>query len=160
MKPVLDEFEQLKSPPKKPQTKQTTSGLKEINPVNLVAEAIKQSLGPVLDKEELAKRKEEESQKVGAEIAKKREELGNISVIKPPKTPQARPPAYITGKPGYHPEQDNKKEEVSRSQIPLRGTQKQKIPELVVPTSKPRRGDLYGVNRKKTSIENKSGYQG
>lgn len=162
-------IEQVAGPKQKPlsqqpQQKKTTIGLgDQINPGKAFSDALKQSLGfgahkPVPTPEELAKMKDEERKKAEEAIVKEQESIGiktttpskskaNIELINPPKTAQTEVPEYIKGKPGYNPEGKTKEK-------------KNKLPELVQPTSKQRRGDLYGVNRKKTSIENKSGYSG
>lgn len=142
MKPVLEEaLEQLKGQPKKPYSKPTVSLKDQLDPGKAVAQALKQAMGFGGEKkiptyEELEKTKQEKGREENEQI---RQVRANIELLKPPKPP-----------PQEVPERDVKKEV----------TQKHKIPELVIPKSKPRRGDLYGINRKKTSIENKSGYQG
>lgn len=153
MKPVLEEaLEQLKGQPKKPYSKPTASLKDQLDPGKAVAQALKQAMGfggekKIPTQEEIEKTKQEKGKEEDEQIRKVR---ANIELLKTPKPQQQEVPEYVKGKPSYHPEQEAKKEEA----------QKHKIPELVVPTSKPRRGDLYGINRKKTSIENKSGYQG
>lgn len=153
MKQVLEEaLEQIKGPKQqKPQAK--TTGLKDqLDPGKAVAAAMKQALGfggdkPVPTPQELEKTKQEKVKEEDEQIRKVR---ANIELLKPPKPQQQEVPEYIKGKPGYDPEKQASKEQ----------QMKYKMPQLVQPSTKPRRGNLFGIARKQRGIEDKSGYQG
>lgn len=132
MKQILeDSIEQIKGPQQ--QKPKVTTNLKgQLDPGKIVSEAWKQVLGPGPGKSTPEQTSKEDEKQISQVRA-------NIELLKPPKPRQQEVP------------EEQKREENAK---------KNKLPELVQPSSKVKRGDLYGANRKKTSIENKSGYQG
>ncbi len=146
-------IEQLKGQSKKkPPPPPTTGGLKELSPGQVLAEALRQTLGTPLSASELEARKEADQKEVGKQIAEQKAILakqmsqakGNTAVLSSPKPPETTPPPYITGKPGYQPEKAEEKEKKVAEQ------KKAKLPPLVEPASRPKRGSwLFSFKRKK-----------
>lgn len=158
MKPAVEEIiEQIKGE-KEPINSQSLK--EQFDPKTTFKQFLSQLLGFGQEKkvpttQELKKmsqqdreQKEQKIEETTKQLEQESKQKGNLELVKPaPRLQAQQAPAYITGKPGFNPEAEEKEEK-----------EKKKLPPLPAISTKPKKGSwLSAMERKQKGAEVKGG---